>query len=236
MIWTAFILGLSGSLHCIGMCGPIALTLPTSGKKTSFYSGRLLYNFGRVSTYVFIGLIFGLLGAIISLVIYQQYISILAGMLLILWALSNSRLHLPGMEFTSKMFFWGNWVTGGLRKLIKKPGLASQYLFGVINGFLPCGLVYIAAISSLSGAGILYGIWYMLLFGAGTIPVMFILSISGKYISPGKRQKLNKLVPWIAAIIGILFILRGLGLGIPFISPDLQLIPEGVKSCCGTNN
>ena len=85
-------LGFLGSLHCIGMCGPIALALPSQSKsKLSFYSGRLLYNLGRVITYSIMGLIIGLIGQKINLAGYQQIISVILGIAILIAVLLPSR-------------------------------------------------------------------------------------------------------------------------------------------------
>jgi uncharacterized protein len=222
ILWTAFIVGLLGSLHCIGMCGPITLALPVyRDERFSLVMSRLLYNLGRTITYAFMGGIIGLIGQGMSLVGAQQWLSILAGVLLILIVFIPSSLASritilkPAHHFTA-------FIRNKFGALLKKKSLSSTFLIGIVNGFLPCGLVYVALAGALAGGGVIEGILYMLFFGLGTLPLMFVFSLAGQFISVGVRQKFTRLIPTFIVVLGILFILRGLNLGIPYISPQLE--------------
>jgi uncharacterized protein len=233
MIWTAFAIGLAGSFHCIGMCGPIALALPVNhGSKFSLITGRILYNLGRAFTYSFIGLFAGLVGQSLSLAGAQQAISIISGLLILIIVLIPSGISQkllllkPAYGFTSLL-------KRKFSSLLTKKSLLSLFYIGIINGFLPCGLVYLALAGAVAMAGIAEGAAYMFLFGIGTLPVMLVVSLAGNFVSTELRIRINKWMPTIMVVIAILFILRGLNLGIPYISPELRQpgISDGSVIC-----
>ena len=222
MLWSAFLIGLFGSFHCIGMCGPIALALPVQQNNAfSLITGRVLYNVGRALTYAAIGLVFGLLGQGLSLAGFQQSVSILAGVLILLMVLLPSgftqRLYLlkPAYGFT-------NFLKRKFGILFKKKSVLSVFLIGLLNGFLPCGLVYIAVAGAIASGGYMQGALYMFVFGLGTLPIMLAVSLAGNFISLNVRKRINKLIPAFMVVLAFLFILRGMNLGIPYISPQLQ--------------
>lgn len=221
ILWTAFLVGLLGSLHCIGMCGPITLALPVfRNAPFALILSRILYNLGRTLTYGLMGALIGLLGQGISMVGAQQWLSILAGILLILIVFVPSRISTrvsllkPAHHFTA-------FVKAKFGNLFRKRTVYSTFLIGIINGFLPCGLVYVALTGALATGSVMGGILYMVFFGLGTLPLMFIFSLAGQFISVEIRRKFTRLVPAFIVVLGILFILRGMNLDIPFISPQL---------------
>jgi uncharacterized protein len=222
ILWTAFLVGIFGSLHCIGMCGPITLALPVFRNAPFFLvTSRMLYNIGRTLTYAFMGGVIGLIGQGMSLVGAQQWLSIFAGILLILIVFIPSRIASkisilkPAHHFTS-------FIRKKFGGLLQKKTLSSTFLIGLINGFLPCGLVYVALAGALAGGGVVEGMLYMFFFGLGTLPLMFVFSLAGQFIGVGVRRKFTRLIPTFIVVLGILFILRGLNLGIPYISPQLE--------------
>jgi uncharacterized protein len=215
------IIGLLGSFHCMGMCGPIAISLQL---KENSWSTRIfssiLYNLGRVLTYIFLGLIFGLLGLGIHIWGFQQWASIGVGTVMIL-------------SVAFPVLFHGSRLTGGLDRLFsgfKKffgrffgfRTYLSTLIIGLLNGFLPCGLVYIALAGALVSTSPLDGALYMMFFGLGTIPALLALSLLGNIFSIAFRQGVQKLIPFLIILIGILFVLRGMNLGIPYISPKME--------------
>jgi sulfite exporter TauE/SafE len=227
-VWTGFILGFFGSLHCIGMCGPIVLALPSaSGSGFSFVYARVLYNLGRVVTYTLLGLIFGLLGSKIYMFGLQQVVSIVLGAVIILWIAVPARLK---NKFRRVSGF--NLLTEKLKNLFipffKRRSNVSMLSIGVLNGFLPCGFVYIgiAGAMAVSSAGSINGMLFMALFGVGTIPAMLGTSIAGNYVNIGIKRKFAKLVPVFAVLLAAIFILRGLNLGIPYLSPKYKMKPQ----------
>jgi len=219
MVFSGFIIGLLGSLHCVGMCGPIALALPIVGNsKAALIVSRLLYNFGRILTYTFFGFIFGLIGDRIQLFGLQQIVSILLGSLIIL------RLIIPQKYSFTKLHFFQRTV-GKLKqefsKMFGKNSMKSLFVIGLLNGFLPCGFVYVGIAGAIATGDALKGAAFMSLFGLGTLPIMFAASLFSSVLSLKARLNFRKAIPVFSFIIGILFILRGLNLGIPYVSPKM---------------
>lgn len=216
---TAILLGLFGSFHCIGMCGPLVLALPVS---KSFLTKRLLHNFGRVFTYGFFGLVFGLVGSRLNIAGLQQIVSITLGGIILISVvmpvnLKNKFLQSTGLDFLLLK------LKQGISKLYKSGSLKAVFGIGVLNGFLPCGLVYVAVTGAIVVGDALNSAIFMIFFGLGTIPSMIAVSFAGKMITLNFRDKLRRFIPALTLIIAILFILRGLNLGIPYISPKLNL-------------
>jgi sulfite exporter TauE/SafE len=227
-VWSGFILGFFGSLHCIGMCGPIVLALPSAqGSGFSFIYGRVLYNFGRIITYALVGLLFGLLGSKIYMFGLQQAVSIALGLIIILWIFTPSALKNKIRNYSGFNLFTVK-LKNLFLPLFRKKSNASMLLIGVLNGFLPCGFVYmgIAGALAISGANAVNGMFFMALFGIGTIPAMLGTSIAGNYINVGIKRKLAKLIPVFALLLAVIFVLRGLNLGIPYISPKYKMKTE----------
>lgn len=226
MIWAGFALGFLGSAHCAGMCGPIVLALPGSGRPLpSLIGGRVLYNIGRTVTYMFLGLIVGLIGAGASLAGYQQLISIIAGAMILAFALLPKKFY--NRILHQSPAFFNNAFGAAFKKLMKNGSPGSLFGIGLINGLLPCGFVYLGLVGALAMGSLWGSVAFMGLFGLGTVPLLFAMSLLTRFMGAGFRQKLQRLLPVGAAILGILLILRGLSLGIPFISPDLT----GGESC-----
>ncbi len=219
MLWSAFILGLLGSFHCVGMCGPIAFMLPVDrSNSVKKISQITTYHIGRLLAYSTIGLIFGLIGKNLYIFGLQQQLSICIGVLMIVVVLlpyktfSKYNLSKPLHKVISK-------VKNELGSALKKKTADTFLTIGFLNGFLPCGLVYMAVFGSLVSSTITQGAMYMALFGLGTIPLMTSAIYLGKFLNTTIKQRIQKAIPVFVVIIGVLFILRGLGLGIPYISP-----------------
>ncbi|MEY8868881.1 sulfite exporter TauE/SafE family protein [Meridianimaribacter flavus] len=219
MLWSAFILGLLGSFHCVGMCGPIAFMLPVDrSNSVKKISQITTYHIGRLLAYSTIGLIFGLIGKNLYIFGLQQQLSICIGVLMIVVVLlpyktfSKYNLSKPLHKVISK-------VKSELGSALKKKTADTFLTIGFLNGFLPCGLVYMAVFGSLVSSTITQGAMYMALFGLGTIPLMTSAIYLGKFLNTTIKQRIQKAIPVFVVIIGVLFILRGLGLGIPYISP-----------------
>lgn len=221
-VWTGFIVGFVGSLHCVGMCGPIALALPVFGEsKLQVFLGRLLYNLGRIITYSILGALFGLFGSRLILFGLQQYVSIAIGALILLYVLIPRKIKTRVSELS---FYTAivKFLKTNFSKLISKRTNRSLFTIGLLNGILPCGFVYVGIAGAVSTNGWIEGALYMALFGLGTTPIMFATAMLGKVINFNLRAKINKLIPTFAAILALLFILRGLNLGIPYISPKFE--------------
>lgn len=230
-LWTAFIVGLVGSLHCVGMCGPIALALPKGGpSQLRFLSGRVLYNTGRVLTYTLMGFVWGLLGQGISLAGYQQGLSLALGVSLLLALLVSVNLEsrFIAIPLIDRLMLR---LRKALGKLLGQPRQGAMLAIGVLNGFLPCGFVYIGLAGAISMGNAWGGAAYMALFGLGTYPLMLATSLIGGLVGPAFRQHLRPLMTSVALIFALLFILRGLNLGIPYVSPKIATAQTETPVC-----
>lgn len=222
---SGFSIGLLGSFHCIGMCGPLALALPVeqASHKTA---SILLYNTGRAMSYSAMGIFFGLLGESFALFKLQQMLSIIAG-IFILTILLSSKIGNPNVYFLSR--FTQNIKTRLTTYLKSEKTLRSYLSIGFVNGFLPCGLVYIAIAASIASGSVLNSALLMFAFGMGTLPIMALTMAFGKFISYNLRRRLNKISPYMIMGVAMLLILRGLNLGIPYLSPKHE---KGHVNCC----
>lgn len=226
-LWTAFLLGFVGSAHCAGMCGPLALALPATGKsRLTFVAGRAAYNAGRILTYALLGALFGLLGQSLVLAGMQRWVSLAAGVL-ILTALLFSPQRFAGAPLTRGV----SWLKAALGRLLQRRALSAMFGIGLLNGLLPCGLVYVACAGAATTGHGFAGVEYMLAFGLGTLPLMLAVSLAGKKLHLAFRFKLQRLIPASLAIVGTLLLLRGLALGIPYVSPKLPPQPAATAAC-----
>lgn len=241
MYWilTPLSLGFLGSLHCIGMCGPIALALPVHQK--GFWGrigGILAYNIGRSITYGAFGLLLGSVGQRFAYFGYQQALSLVMGILILLgvfftkYSASQFLSMKPLQRFISS-------VKNKMIKLFNRTSIGALFSIGLLNGFLPCGLLYVALAGSLTQADPLKSCLFMILFGISTIPLMFSVSYMGKWLSQSLKQRFQHMTPMIVSAMAILLIVRGLNLGIPYFSPKLavekevnSVVCDTVLSCC----
>jgi len=213
-----------GSFHCAGMCGPIAIALPLHGNSIpQKIFGGTLYNLGRTLTYGIMGAIFGLLGQGVQMIGFQQKVSVIMGAIMIISVLFPSLFkHQYSMDRS-----WFSFV-GRLKKAIGKMfsvrSFSSLFFIGLLNGLLPCGLVYMAIAGAIGTGEVLLGSLYMIMFGLGTIPMLLSISIAGNILNAAVRRKINRLIPVLVVIVGIFFVLRGLSLGIPYLSPPKEKI------------
>ena len=220
MLWSALIFGLLGSFHCVGMCGPIAFMLPVdrsnSIKKVSQIS---TYHIGRLLAYAIIGLCFGLIGKSLYIFGIQQQLSIIIGILMIVVVLIPAQTF-NKYNFSKPLYRLISKVKSSLGKALKKKTADTFLTIGFLNGFLPCGLVYMAVFASLAMPSAFESSLYMMLFGLGTIPLMTTAIYVGKFLNASVKQRIQKAIPVAVIIIGLLFIIRGMGLGIPYLSPS----------------
>jgi sulfite exporter TauE/SafE len=224
-IWTSFFLGLVGSLHCAGMCGPLALALPVTGSSRAVYLlGRLAYNAGRVVTYGVLGAVCGAIGQTAALAGWQRWLSLGAGMAILLGLIASTRIGLAAPVTRAV----GSLKTA-LSSILRRRSLGALLVFGSLNGLLPCGLVYVACAGAAATGAIGPGIEHMLAFGAGTVPLMLGMSLAGRVVHRATRFRYQRAMPAAVALVGVLLVLRGLALGIPWLSPDLAAGPD---SCC----
>ncbi len=230
-MWSALLLGFLGSFHCIGMCGPIVLALPAhSNDRYQKISSSLLYNFGRVITYSIFGIIFGLLGMGIYLAGLQQWVSILTGILILLVVAFPYIVPKKIQEFSALKY---PFFKKAFNQLFQSKSYGAYFILGILNGLLPCGFVYIALSMALLEGSVLNSMIFMFFFGIGTIPAMFGLSFASSFLNLNVRNKIKKSIPYISIIIGLLLIIRGMNLGIPYLSPEFNTTKQETKvDCC----
>jgi sulfite exporter TauE/SafE len=226
MLWTAILLGFLGSFHCVGMCGPIALAVG-GANKNKFIGNKILYHIGRSITYSFLGLIVGGLGFSLALAGIQQGLSIGMGILILIFAISFKKSdQFLSIPLFSKLILW---IKRTLGKYLKSGKPSAYFTTGMINGLLPCGMVYMALVAALALQSPFLGGAYMFFFGIGTVPLLLTLMVSGSLFSISLRQKFQLAIPYLGVLLGILFIFRGLGLGLHGFSPDLQVFNYGAE-------
>ncbi|MBL0132124.1 MAG: sulfite exporter TauE/SafE family protein [Chitinophagaceae bacterium] len=231
VLLSGFTLGIAGSLHCVGMCGPLSLALPVHHfSNTQKFISLFIYQIGRVVTYSILGLLFGLAGRRIYIAGYQQWFSIAMGILVLTLALlyfvQKKTVHL---KFLNRFYFFIQKQISRLLKTAKGP--PGFFLMGLANGLLPCGMIYMALAATLTFTEVWQSVGFMALFGAGTLPAMMLVGYAGQMIKSDWRNYLRNLVPVFISLMGVLLILRGMNLGIPFISPELPHAPGGVVDC-----
>jgi sulfite exporter TauE/SafE len=224
----ALTMGLAGSLHCAGMCGPIIWVMPfqvLNGYEK--WLGIALYHFGRISIYALMGLVLHSFSAMFRPQL-QQYISIALGILLLIIGIVS---FIPGKK--SFNLPWAGFVKSRLGHFIGNPSMFSLFISGTLNGLLPCGLVYMALSAAATADTALQSMALMYAFGAGTLPMLITLTVLKTKESFLRMQHLKKLVPAIMLVFGCIFVLRGMNLGIPYLSPQVQVEQQEVKaSCC----
>lgn len=229
---SGLVIGLLGSLHCVGMCGPLALALPVPpGSIAAFYAGRMLYNVGRTATYVLLGLLAGSAGRFIVLTGWQQGLSLAAGVTLLLSVLLPSVFsHLASrLRFTVR---FTERVQRSVTLLFRRRSVPVFFFVGVLNGLLPCGFVYVGLTAAAATGGVLPGALFMAGFGLGTVPVLFGVSLAGRLFGPALRRRLSALTPAVTVVVAVIIIMRGMNLGIPYISPSLPGEAAGASAPC----
>lgn len=232
MLYTALIFGLISSLHCIGMCGPIAMMLPVDrNNPTKKAIQIMLYHAGRLTSYATLGLLFGLLGRGLYLAGIQQQISIVVGGLMIVLAIVPEKVF-ARYNFSRPIYNLISKVKTSLGSQFKRKSPDALFTIGLLNGFLPCGLVYAALFGAIALQNVSLSVAYMLLYGLGTIPMMSAVVYISNFLSLPFRNKMQSIVPLVTVIIGLLFVLRGMGLDIAYISPsNINLFVQSTANC-----
>ncbi len=221
---TAIILGLTSSFHCVGMCGPLLLAIPTRTTSNNKWQEIVVYHTARIFTYALLGVLVGFAGWRLQVAGMQHFFSLTIGIFLI------------GNVFVSRFFSNAAWLIS-FNKIIfsffgfaaKQKGYVGTILLGMANGLLPCGMVYIALTGAVASASLAAGAGFMLLFGLGTLPLLFAFNYFGIRLQTSVKQRIKTLAPLVIAILGILLILRGLNFGIPYISPRFVNSGGGVE-------
>lgn len=227
-ITMALLMGLTGSLHCAGMCGPIIWVMPfqmISGLRK--WVGVSLYHFGRISIYALLGFMLHSFKSVFHPEV-QQYVSIVLGALLLIVGVIS---FIPNSSVSIKLP-WTDFIKKQLGRFIGNPGLGTLFVSGMLNGLLPCGLVYMALSMSITAHTPLQSVWLMYAFGLGTVPTLVALTVLKSKASFLRTNHLRKAVPVLMFFFGCLFILRGMNLGIPYISPEIVMEQETVKANC----
>jgi sulfite exporter TauE/SafE len=232
MLYSALIFGLISSLHCIGMCGPIAMMLPVDRNNPAKKVIQIMiYHLGRLTAYASLGLVFGILGKGFYMAGIQQNISIIVGVMMITIAIVPERLFMK-YNFSKPVYKIISKVKSSLGSQFKRKSPDALFTIGLLNGFLPCGMVYAALFGAIAMQDVTLGVSYMLLYGLGTIPMMSAVVFISNIVSVPLRSKLQKIIPVVAVFIGILFIIRGLGLDIAYLSPsNTNLFVKANASC-----
>lgn len=231
LITAAIIMGMLGSFHCVGMCGPLALSLPLSSNNLwAKFAGAFLYNAGRVVTYALFGLLFGAIGQTAALFGWQQWLSVILGAVIIVFAVLPKKFTTP-VNNSNVLVKWLQYFRSSLGRLFAKRGYNTIFAIGILNGLLPCGMVYMAAAAATATGNTINAFLFMIFFGAGTLPVMWSLAFFGNYIGVSLRQKIRKAYPIMMAAMACLLILRGLGLNVPYISPAINTTTHQAQPC-----
>ncbi len=222
----AFFIGLFGSVHCIGMCGPLAFAVPSlQSKWLLIVADKTMYNIGRIVTYSFLGLLIGFIGKQLWLSGLQQGVSLASGLLIIM----------AGFSRLFKVRFNNNKPLSNLLSPVNRllnyalQHRAGHFVVGLLNGFLPCGFVYLALVGAINTSSPIAASQYMFWFGAGTFPLMLLATVSAGFVRPVLRRRINRTMPYLMVCLGFWFILRGMNLNIPYLSPG-KLSP-GTSNC-----
>ena len=230
--FAGLVLGFFGSLHCIGMCGPLVIAMPADmGGHVRFVAGRLSYNLGRVMTYMGIGGLLGLAGGSIPMPEVQRAISVMAGVFVVVAALlpyiGGAAVRIASLDRI------GGFVSRRISRMMSNSSFPAMFGLGLLNGLLPCGFVYLGLAGALASGSAADGMIFMGAFGTGTVPAMFGVSLFPRLVSSEFRQKALRVLPVFTLLVGLILILRGLNLGIPYLSPKLQMpTAQSAPDCC----
>lgn len=225
--YLAFFMGLFGSIHCAVMCGPLLLAIQ-GNQQISWRQtlNKLLYQSGRILTYGVLGVLLGLIGNVASVQGWQQAFSLFTGIVLVLIGLS----YLFAKNSAALAQFQTRAIQPFARAMgrwLYKPG--GSFVAGVLNGILPCGMVYMALVSAMNADGVGASFQFMLLFGLGTLPLMLFFSIASMWTKKMFKVRFATIMPILYLLMGAWFILRGANLDIPYLSPLLYI--EGAINC-----
>lgn len=215
--------GVLGSLHCAAMCGPLQLMVPVPpGGAGRVVTGRLVYQLGRLMTYLLLGLLAGLVGKSIWLIGVQRWLSLGLGVAILAGFFLSKRVavSLPAVRLVG-------WLKTAMSRQLQRRTWGSLALLGALNGLLPCGLVYTALAGAVTTGSWSGAMLFMAWFGVGTIPMMLASSLSGRILPLAWRSRLRVAIPVGVCLLAALLICRGLALGIPYLSPDLA-----AGGCC----
>lgn len=224
----ALMLGLAGSLHCVGMCGPLLLALPLdAAAKRQVLRRMLVYHGGRILTYAAMGVFFGLLGKGLAVAGLQKALSIgagvvMLGMALMVWRFEQLVTALPGFAA------FAQWVKSGIGRMMRHNPDGSTFSMGLLNGLLPCGMVYAALAGAIASTGAAEGGLFMAVFGLGTLPLLLALSLLRHRFSAALQQNLRVVQPILLGLAGLLLLQRGLNLDLSLFE---SAVPKAGTDC-----
>ncbi len=216
--------------HCVGMCGGIIIAYSSTKieegwNKPKQALAHLLYSLGRVTTYVILGAMFGFLGGVAMFNnMANGLLLILAGIFMILTGLSLSG-KIKFLTLIEHSMSSASWYRKLFRELLQTKTLYSFFILGMINGLLPCGLVYFFAVTSASTGSAIYGALVMFIFGISTIPALFSL---GFFVGLYKNSSLRDLIIKIASISVIIFGIYTIKNGYEYI----KYPQKSISQCC----
>jgi len=221
----AISIGFIGSAHCIGMCGPLMIAVQG---KSGFRNGGWLYHIGRLLTYATLGTIAGALGSTFNMMGSQQVFSIALGIGLIalvaLW---------PVLKWVRSIEGRLSGLTLAINAWVRELGMTgpkAKFFYGVANGFLPCGLVYMGLVGAANTFTPWEGAAFMVVFGLGTVPALAVLGLFSQSLSLSFRNRIKRIIPFSLVLMGALLIARGMNLGIPYVSPEAPTT-EQIADC-----
>jgi sulfite exporter TauE/SafE len=218
-----FFMGLLGSVHCIGMCGPLVMALPYSHlMPVQKLIATVLYHLGKIITYGILGIVVGVFGKQIPFYNVQQHFSILIGILMLVYVVWVFYLH-PKRKLGFLRIDWiQKPILSALGKLLNQKKTGAFLFIGMLNGLLPCGMIYLALSSAWANQSIVQSGLFMVFFGMGTVPALILVAFGSQLLGIRFRQNIQKALPIMLFGMGVLLILRGMNLGIPFISPMIE--------------
>lgn len=226
-MWTGLLIGFLGGFHCVLMCGPLVLYLKHNRTNYSL-RGFTIHQGSRLLGYAVLGGLAGFIGFGFSLASLQQYMALLLGGVLLYTALSK-------LFYISKLRLKKVWYNKWLSNIYSKLAATSVIPLGLLNALLPCGLVYSALALSAAYFDPIKGFVFMCFFGLGTLPALVLSFFLPTAWITSKKKTFRLVLPLTTALVGILLILRGLSIGIPYVSPhteQLRIVPQGSQYEC----
>lgn len=231
--FSAFLIGLAGSVHCVGMCGPLALAIPGASKDKgfTFFLRTIAYQISRISGYGVLGLIVGFFSQGMQFTGVQPYFSLLSGILLLFLGFFGI---IPEVNAFSKYPIIQHFqvkINRIIGTVMTNEHFSTPFVLGFLNAMLPCGMIYIALGTGLSSGNMSEAALYLISFGLGTLPLMFMVSLSGQFLSLQMRRSWQKAIPIIFMISGIILIYKGMNIALPV---DYNFWEWGLASQCET--
>jgi len=231
--FSAFLIGLAGSVHCVGMCGPLALAIPGASKDKgfTFFLRTIAYQISRISGYGVLGLIVGFFSQGMQITGIQPYFSLLSGIILLFLGFFGI---IPEVNAFSKYPIIQHFqvkINQIIGTVMTNEHFSTPFVLGFLNAMLPCGMIYIAMGTGLSSGNMSEAALYLISFGLGTLPLMFMMSLSGQFLSLQMRRSWQKTIPIIFMISGIILIYKGMNIDLPV---DYNFWEWGLASQCET--